>query len=430
MKLQQTVLAYSIALALAGISGTAAASGFALATQNGSGLGNAYAGGAASAEDASTIFYNPAGMSRLSGSQLAVAAHAIKPSVKFNDITSVAAALQTKGGDGGEASKLTAVPNGYFMMEINPQMRFGLGVNAPFGSLTEYDADWVGRFQAIKTKIQTININPSISYQINDDVSVGAGLNYQQISGELTSAANWSAAIFNAGGGVSPNREGVTTVKGKDNAWGYNVGALFNVSPETRIGLAYRSAIQFNLTGTVSFTNRPAALATAVPDGPVTLAITTPDNFSASIFHKLNDKWDFMTDVNWTGWSVRKKLEVVRSNGTVLGSTQDNWRNTWRVSAGASHHYNEEWTARVGIAYDQAPTSDAFRNARTPDADRTWLAFGGQYKPTKESAVDFGYAHLFVNNAAINQTVAGRGTLIGSYSNSVDILSVQYTLGF
>ena len=155
-----------------------------------------------------------------------------------------------------------------------------------------------------------------------------------------------------------------------------------------------------------------------------------PDSFSASMLHRIDDKRDILADASWTRWSVFQQLDVKRANGTTLSSTPENWKNTWRVSVGANHHYNAQWTSRVGLAYDQSPVSDTYRTARVPDADRTWLALGGQYKPAKDSAVDFGYAHLFVRDATINQSAAGAGTLTGTYKNSVDILSVQYTQRF
>lgn len=453
MQLKRIFIAYSVTAALAAISGIAAASGFALIEQSASGLGNAYAGGAAGAEDASTIFFNPAGMSLLSGKQVTVAVNAIKPSAKFSDSTSVAASLQTKGGQGSDAGSLALVPNAYFAMEINPKLRFGLGINAPFGLKTEYDANWMGRFQAIKSKIETVNLNPSLSYQANDSVSLGAGVSYQRINGDLTSAVNWAAVTFAAAGGgagglaaagaanAAGQGEGLTTVNGSDAAWGYNFGLLFKVAPQTRVGLAYRSAIKYNLNGSISLSNKPTALvvgaplstgiALAYPDGPVNLAIQMPDTFSVSVFHQLNGKTDAMADLTRTGWGSFQQLVVQRLGpGLPISAVQENWRNTWRASVGASHHYNEQWTARVGLAYDQTPTSDTFRTARIPDADRTWLSVGGQYKLAKKSVLDFGYAHLFVNNAPINQTVAGAGTLNGTYSNSVDILSAQYTCSF
>ena len=419
------------------MAGTAGASGFALIEQ-GSGLGNAYAGGAAGAEDASTIFFNPAGMSRLNGKQVVVAAHAIKPSAKFTDTGSTPAAFQTAGGNGGDAGGWALVPNAYFAMELNSQTRIGLGINAPFGLQTEYDADWIGRFQAIKSKIQTINLNPSVSYDVNEKVALGAGLNYQHIKGDLTSAVNYSAAAFAAGGAgllgvVGTNKEGVSTISGSDSAWGYNFGALFKVNPQTRVGVAYRSKIKYNLSGTVSFTNVPAALAASptLANGDVTLPISMPDSFSLSGLHQLDDKWELMADATWTGWSVLQELKIDRTSGTNVQTVQEKWKNTWRVSAGASYRYNEQWMSRAGIAFDQAPVSDTYRTARIPDNDRTWLSVGAQYKSSKESAVDFGYAHLFVKDSTIaDRQGAGKADLVGTYKNSVDIFSVQYTHNF
>ena len=164
----------------------------------------------------------------------------------------------------------------------------------------------------------------------------------------------------------------------------------------------------------------------------MTLPITMPDSFSISAFHRLNDKWDIMADATWTGWGAFQQLKIDRANGANLTTVQEKWDDTWRVSVGASHHYNDKWTARIGVAFDQTPVSDEHRTARIPDEDRVWLAVGGQYKPSKEGAVNFGYAHLFVDDASIadKQAAAGKGNLIGNYENSVDIISVQYTHSF
>ena len=444
MQFKRKVLTYSVAAALAVLSGNVAASGFALLEQNASGLGNAYAGGAAVAEDASTIFYNPAGMSRLSGKEIVVGVAGIKPSAKFSGTATGLAPFQNAGTDtGGDAGSLSYVPDAYFSMEINPQTHIGLGLNAPFGLQTEYNSTWMGRFQSIKSKLQTVNLNPSASYQVNDTVSIGAGLKYQRINGELSSAVNVPAAVYGAqlaaGASVAAaaaaatplaNVEGVSTVSGSDSAWGFNLGALFNISPQTRVGLAYRSSINYNLSGSVSFTGVPAPLAASFTNQPVFLALKMPESFSVSVFHQMSDKWDAMADASRTGWSSLQQLNVLKANGTSLSTTPENWKDTWRVSAGANYHYSSQWTSRVGIAYDQTPTSDTYRTPRIPDGSRTWLSLGGQYKPTRESAVDFGYAHLFVSNVPINQTVAGAGTLNGSFSDSVDILNVQYTHSF
>lgn len=438
MKLTKSIISLSVAGALIAMSGNASASAFALIEQS-SGLGNAFAGGAAAAEDATTIFFNPAGMSRLNGTQVSAAGSFIQPSVKFSNNGSTGALFQTPGGNGGDAGSLVLVPNVYMVTEIQPALRLGLGINAPFGLKTDYDPTWVGRFQAITSKIETINLNPSLAYQMNDKVSLGIGLNYQHIKGDLTSAVNYSAAAYAAGGAgllgvVGTNSEGVSSMSGSDSAWGYNFGALFNVTPDTRIGVAYRSKISYTLNGTISFSNVPAALASSptVANGNVTMPIEMPDTFSLSGFQKLNDKWDVMADVTRTGWSSLQQLQITRTNGVVVQTTQENWKDTWRYSVGATYHYNEQWLSRIGAAYDQSPVPDAYRTARIPDNNRTWLTFGGQYKFSAASKLDVGYAHLFVKDTSIanNQAASGAGNLVGTYSNSVDILSVQYAYNF
>src|SRR5690349_9069874 len=159
----------------------AQAAGFALNEQGVSGLGNAYAGAAAVAEDATTVWWNPAGMSRLApGKHIVFAGAVIAPSTKFKNNGSVPAALQTNvGGEGGDASDTAFLPSGFFAMDLSPRLNFGLGVNVPFGLATEYDSSWIGRFQGVKSEVETVNINPAISYKLSDNASIGGGISYQ-----------------------------------------------------------------------------------------------------------------------------------------------------------------------------------------------------------------------------------------------------------
>ena len=392
-------------LVLAGCSHFVHAAGFALIEQNASGLGNAYAGQAAAATDASTVFFNPAGMTLLPDRQLVMAGHLIRPQAEFSGTVSPAIG----GGNGGDAGDLAFVPNAYYAFRLTPDLHLGVGLNAPFGLKTEYDPDWKGRTQAIKSEVKTVNLNPSIAWRAGESLSLGAGVSIQYAEATLTSSA----------GGA-----GVATVKGDDYGWGFNLGALWQASEATRIGLAYRSEVEQTLDGDVGFSTA------AMLNGPVNAAVTLPDSASLSLFHKLDTRWDLLADITWTGWSDFKELRIVRTNGVVLGTpTEENWSDSYRYSLGANYHLNDKLTLRGGVAFDETPVSDAFRTARIPDEDRTWVAFGAQYRLSRKSAIDVGYARLFIRDAAIDKAENGV-TLAGSYDASVDILSAQLTLGF
>ncbi len=448
MLFRKTVVGLSIAAVLLVMADGAAASGFALIEQSASGLGNAFAGAAASAEDASTIFFNPAGMSRLSGKQMVIAGHAITPSAKFSNTAStipvpgfVAAPV------GRDAGGTVLVPSAYFSWQINPQWHAGVGMGAPFGLKTEYDPNWMGRFHAIRSEIKTININPSVAYKVNEGLSFGVGLDWQRIDAGLTKAVNYAA--FGAPAGT----EGSNNISGSDSAWGFNLGALFNASPNTTVGVTYRSAMNYKISGTANYFGRTAALTAAtlvsqaaaaqIGDSAFTANIKLPATFSVALKYQPNSQWDVLADATQTQWSSVQSLDLYRSSGIATGlsieSVPFKWRDTLRIALGSNYRYNDQWMARIGVAYDQTPVSDIYRIARLPDSDRTWLSLGGQYKLSPVSAIDVAYAHLFMKNAALNMNglpaltaaqTAGRGALVGSYSNQVDILSAQYTHRF
>lgn len=428
---RRNLMAVAVASALGGGANLASAAGFALIEQGGSGLGNAYAGAAATGEDASTVFFNPAGMSRLQGSQVVVAGHMIDVSAKFRDQgSSTPVALgPTTGGDGGEAGDTAIVPNVYFVMPIGDQMHFGVGIGVPFGLTTEYDADWVGRFQGIKSELMTININPSLSFKVSETVSVGAGINYQTAEAELTNAS------------ITALGEGLTKLEADDDAWGWNAGVLFQVTSATRVGLAYRSSIDYELEGNVTTTAnlngtvQPAGTFAAKAD------ITFPDMFSISFAHAVSDRLELLADATLTRWSEIQSVNVVQtSNGATRDVLSFNFDDAWRYSIGANYKWNDKWTLKAGVALDETPVKDAQnRTVRLPDSDRTWIAFGGQMKVGQSGKLDLGYAHLFIDDAEIdaqreqfNFPIPGvsASNVQGTYEGSVDIFSIQYTHSF
>jgi long-chain fatty acid transport protein len=433
--------------------GLASASGFALIEQSVSGLGNAFAGGAAIAEDASTIFFNPAGMSRLQGTQFIVGGNLIMPSAKFHNEGSTHVLQQlTKtplsGDNGGDGGVSRVTPNLYVTRRINDRFTVGIGINAPFGLATDYGSTWVGRYHAIESDMMTININPSVSYKVNDRLSVGAGVSAQYIKATLSNAIDFGT--LDAAGllpGVPKGAlhlvpqmaDGFAELEGDNWGIGFNLGLLYEISPATRFGLAYRSRVKHTLSGTVDFSNVPTALGGVFKHDTISADITLPDTLSASISHQISPEWTVMGDVTWTNWSLFNELRVNFDSPALAPRptvTTTNWKDSFRYSAGVTYTPKSSWIYRLGLAYDQTPIRSAeYRTPRIPDGSRFWTALGLGYKVSERMTLDFAYAHLFVSDPQIAKSVtnpedATRGGLTGSYDAHVNIVSAQLNYRF
>ena len=409
------LMTLAVAAALGGLASGAIAGGFAIGTQSGSGTGNAFAGGAAAADDASVAWFNPAAMTLIPGKQVAGALHALKPSFKFENTGSTAPVFSNPGtGEGGDGGDWAFVPNGFFTMAISPNLSFGLALNAPFGLKTEYENGWRGQLKALKSEIVSVNINPSVAYKVSDTVSIGGGVSVQYLEATLTKAAN--AAGTN-----------IAELNADDIGYGFNLGLMIQATPNIRIGASYRSAIKYELEGTVAFS------ATPLGNGGVKADLKVPDSASLSIFETVGN-WELMGDLTWTGWSTLQRFDAIRTTGAQAGTIVDfetfNWKDVWRYSIGANYKMSPQTKFRFGLAFDETPTNDVDRTPRLPDEDRTWVALGVQYKPSKTSILDVGYAHEFIKDAKINNTIAGAGSLIGTFKNKADIFSVQYSQSF
>ncbi|CAG0990263.1 Long-chain fatty acid transport protein [Burkholderiales bacterium] len=459
-------IAVSVAAVCALGVGQAHGAGFALQENSGSGLGNAFAAGAAGTEDASSMWANPASLSKRMSMEAAAAMHLITPSIKFRDDGSLPAFNQPLGGTGGDAGGLNFVPNMYIAVPINRQWTFGLGVNAPFGLVTEYDGDWIGRYQGVKSSIKTINVNPSVSFKPANNVAIGLGVNFQRIDAEFTGKVSYSGAIATAAqaaaaGGQIPAEavpsviaatsglDSSAKIEGDDTAWGWNVGVLVDVTPATQVGVAYRSEIKYKVTGNANIDNPtpvvPAPLApivgaltgaingTALYSSGITADVKLPAIVNASVFHRVNDRWDVMADVQWTGWSSIKELKFVRTDGAVLSNTPENFDDAWRVSVGANYRHNDRWMFRGGVAFDQSPVNRADRTPRLPDEDRVWVSFGAQYKYSKNLKLDAGFTYIDSKDSSIEQnagSTAANALIKGNYEAYTTIFSVQGTYTF
>lgn len=424
--------------------GSAFASGFALKEQGVSGLGNAYAGAAATAEDASTIFYNPAGMARLRGNQAVGGATFIAPEAHFtNSGSTTPFGTALTGPNGGDAGQDALVPHAYLMWEVNSDLKLGLGITAPYGLVTGYDDNWVGRYHAVTSKLATVNIQPTISYKVNDQIAVGAGIQFQYIKATLTNALDFGticlgslpAATCGALGLSPQGADGNIRLTGDDWGYGFTLGAMWEPTKQTRVGVGFRSMVKHTLEGDADFTVPTSATALTSTgrfrDTSVSGNVETPESLSLSIVHDLNAQWSLLGDVTWTNWSRFKELRFRFGNPLQPESaTPENWKDSYFFSVGASYRHDQNWTFRIGVAYDQTPVPNADRTARLPDNDRIWIALGASYAINAAMKIDAGYAHIFVDEGSISNLSSTSHRQNGFYNNQIDILGVGFSMKF
>ncbi len=480
-----------IVLGCTGPGSVALAGSFAINEQSVSGMGTAYAGGAAAAEDVSTIFFNPAGIVVLDRGEVQVAAQGILPAAQFHNQGSrvVAPGLFSgeplSGGNDGNSPVDHVLPNFYFSQPIfrSPQygdLAVGVGLSVPFGLETNYSPGWVGRYFALRTKLSTFNIQPTIAYRLWDRLSLGASLDIQYASARLSQAVDYGAiggqvlattffpnvplpfraAVENAyanAGFVPQGRDGVTELHGDDWEVGFTVGGIFeylkgnenSFFQDGRFGISYRSGITHNLDGTSEFRGVPALTAAGLPailqfpepnalqntffTQSASAQLDLPEIYHFSIYQRFLQKFALMGDINWTRWGRLQSVPITFSNpGTPGQALNLGYDDAVRYSIGFEWYFNQCFTFRLGFAYDETPIKSAsFRDPRIPDNNRYVVATGFQWKPTRDIAIDIGYQHLFVDDPTVNITDNVGGVplhnLRGVFDASVDIVSASIT---
>jgi long-chain fatty acid transport protein len=418
-------------------------------------MGNAFAGGAAVAEDASTVWYNPAGMTRLGQAQIVASGSYILPSFSA-DVKSASTVIGAPiGGGGGQAGTPAFVPSLYATFPVSTRFALGAGVNAPFGLVTDYPETWAGRYYALRSDIKTVNVNLAAAFKVHDTVSVGVGVNHQNLQAELTQAVDFTtlcnagailgipgAAGCGAGGGFTqPNNpnDGQAKVSAKGDAWGYNAGVLAQLGA-TRIGLAYRSEMKYKLNGSFDINapaNVPPALLTnpnfRLVDSGASTQVTLPSTLSLSAVLETKGPWTLMADVTRTNWSVLPELRIKFDSGQADQVVTLNLKDVYRYSVGATYRPSDAWVLRAGVALDRSPvTSAADRTPRLPDSDRRWLALGAGMRASQSVYLDVSYAYVRLADNSVQKTDGGagsenafRGNLSADYRGSVQIFSAQ-----
>ncbi len=473
------------------------AGSFALNEQSVSGLGSAYAGGAAQAEDASTIFFNPAGIALLDQGEFQIGGQYIIPQATFTNQGSHYNLPNTpvngeriSGGNGGDGGVDHLLPNIYLSQPVFRSSQYGdlsvgVGLSVPFGLETDYSPGWAGRYVALRTKLTTFDIQPTIAYRYGS-LSIGASLDAQYASARLTQAIDFGLAgeqvlgqfeqalpallaakgvpaaeipsvikatqqAYNNAGFVPGGRDGISEVTGDDWSLGFTLGAIFqywkgddhSFFQDGRVGVSYRSGINHDLQGNVSFRGVPAIVASGAPvqfpqpnafqdvffDQNASAQLDLPEIYHFSIYQRFARQFALMGDISWTRWSRLQSVPITFQNSATPSNVLDlNYKDALRYAIGMEWYATKNLTLRLGFAYDQTPIQGAdFRTPRIPDNNRYFVSAGLRWSVTRFMDFDIGYAHLFVQDPTVDFTDGEGHELTGTFDAAVDIVSASVT---
>lgn len=430
--MKKTMIKSSLSLAITLASTQIFASGFALNEQSISGMGTGFAGRSSSVDDASIVYGNPAGMSRLKRQQVTVGVAAIDAKTDIKDASGSAT-----GTNKGDMVPFTAVPMGFYVNPVDDHWAFGLGVYAPFGLVTDYESSFQGRNFGSKSMVKVITFQPTVSYAFNDKVSIGFGPTINRISGVLESALNVSPLLGARTG------DGRVQVKGDDVGYGFNAGVLLQATDSTSVGLTYHSKVTYKLDGHTEVTPGAGVPATVLGAGRYDgkLSLDTPESVDFSVTQKMTDDWKLYAGATWTRWSRLQDITVRNSGVTRAGGVaaptlvstiteEQNWHDTWAYAVGTSYQLNKQWVLRTGLTFDQSPTNNTDRSPRIPTGDRTIFSVGAGYSPTDDITIDVAYSYLDEETIKVNRTNALGQRYSSKYDNSANGFGLGLTYRF
>ena len=416
-------------------------SGFSIGEYNGA-LSDARSGGAALAKDATTIYTNPAGLTEI-GNQFLISSKLFAPSVKFKDRATVDVTGQKiSGGEGGEAGVFALATSIFYAKELTDTLSFGLGIHSPYGLTADYDSGWMGRYSVVKASILTLDINPSIAYKVNDNLSIGAGLSVQYFRGVLSSKIDYSAICLasldsqsceNLSINEIQKGDGFLEVKADDISYGFNLGLLYKSSSDTRFGLSYRSKVDHDLRGKADFLN-PAGVSAFNPlftDSKVNVPIRLPARAMISAYHKLNSDLALMGDVTYSKWSRYKETRIKFDNSAQDDLvTRRDWHDTFRYALGLDYRYSPKLNYQMGIAYEESAIDGKTYDPAVPADDMLWLSLGGEYSYSDELDIAFGYTHVFFETENVKLDGSYGEKLDGEMHVDMDLVGVQLKYKF
>ncbi|MBZ0330235.1 OmpP1/FadL family transporter [Halomonas sp. ANAO-440] len=428
-------LTWAVAVAAAAFASQANAGGYQINEQSVSGQGYGHAGRSSNVNDATIVFGNPAGMSFLDRAQLTAGGTYLNVNSRIRNAEATRSAPgvgvldeQVGGTSEGDMVPGTLIPFAFYAHPVNEQLAFGFGVYAPFGSKTEYEDGFVGRNLGNYTELRVISAQPTVSYRFNDQWSVGVGLTYNRVEGELHRQVPVAT-------GLLTTTEADSRVEGDDDAWGYNLGVMYQPVPETTLGLTYRSKVDYTLTG--DFRAVAQDIGVEVTDN-ASLDLTTPETINFSVTQQMSDNLKLMAGASWTRWSRFDRILIEGESIPEITREEQDYSNAWAYAVGGEYQLNPQLALRAGVTLDFTPTSDQYRSARIPSDDRRIFSIGAGWTPVDNLTLDFAYSYLTERSTQVDQvrtdgfqgTPPVTSTYTADYKNEAHGFGAQLTYRF
>ncbi|EGR4360425.1 aromatic hydrocarbon degradation protein [Vibrio cholerae] len=432
MKTNKTLLSCAVAFGLASVSTFTQAAGFQLAEYSATGLGRAYAGEAAMADNASAQWRNPAMLTYLEGTQVSAGTIYVNPNVDVEGTVNHAQLGKTHASSNDFAHD-AVIPNFYLSHQLNEQMALGFALGTNYGMETDLGTEFAASHFGNQASVISKEANLNIAYQILPQLSIGGGVRYVMGEGHFGATAPAKNLIRHpVTNNVMTLPKGTTLkyMEGEDNSWGWQVGSAWQINQDHRVGFAYKSEVVMDFEGHAEGVSYGSYK-------PGMMSVTLPATAELASFHQLNDQWAIHASINWTDWSSFKELTAVFPEKSDLIKSE-NWEDNYRFALGTTYQYDAKLALRAGVAYDTSAVDDKNRTATIPETDRTWVSVGGSYVATPQLTLDAGFTYIFAKDATINeprdasdQTAAAiGGAFTGNVSGNVWLIGVQANYRF
>lgn len=411
MKSNKTLLSLAVAFSLASVSSVTNAAGFQLAEYSATGLGRAYAGEAAMADNASAQWRNPAMLTYLEGTQISTGAIYVNPNIDVDGTS--AGSIKAESHDFAHDA---IIPNLYISHKYNDQFAVGVALSTNYGMETDLGTDFAGANFGNEASVISKELNLNVAYQLNEQISVGAGVRYVIAEGSFGAVASpqYQPLPF------LPGADAGTTLKymeGDDKTWAWQVGTAWQINNNHRIGFAYKSEVALTLEGHASGYGFNPADTTAKKSGSMDLAL--PATAELASFHQLTEKVAVHASINWTDWSSFEKLVADFPGENSVEIKKENWKDNYRFAVGSTYQVDSKLALRTGIAYDTSAVDEADRTATIPETDRTWLSVGASYQWSEQLSLDAGYTYIFAKDAKMHEDEMPAAIFGGGFEGEV-----------